>query len=851
MAGSLFIVGPGRSGTTALIQALALSAEAWCQSEPAPNLNADSRQKHEGYLPNPHVALARDVGPRLAMGLSRAGTYIEKQVSLVPFMRELHAMYGARFIVPYRDGRDVVASLMNWHHRRYPIIYRETPHDLALSPFAAEVDAQVAARGGDPFDYSLPRPTPGDPWREAWPRFSRFEMCCWYWNATYDRIAAEAAALPPGAVLMCDARRITPATIAALYAFCGLGDFDEGAVGALLATRVNALSGLDDGPPPFPAADAWPEAATMRYFDLCWATHRRLGLSPEAARPLPAGFGRFWRDKGLDEAWYAEIDAYRATSHAAFEGWARHALLRLGLGSATELGVGLSPRYREGLFRDLPFIGIDLLPAVAARLRDLARPGHRFLAADVTREAPVEAEADLVFCHASIDNVPDPDAFLAGAARLARRALFVSTYRGFFPELRAHRIAADPATGVAFNDLSPWALAERARALGFATVAVVPYPTGRADIPTETALVASRDAMPVEALLGDFPVGRVFRPYRVQADDRPAEAIAAQVNRACAYYSDPVHGLAADPALFRQVLRDLKALPGRRLLPLRDFAQARHADPDAIGLRVDVDDDLVAATVMAGIAAEEGVRLTFFLLPTAPYHGHWQEGVFHRHAAIGGIARAMQAQGHEIGLHVDPFLCALDHGVDGLAATVAELDWLRGQGLRIEGISGHNCASHYGAEGVEVFDRFRLAPRRWLERRGAFVPLGTLDAAALGIAYEGSFLEAPPGGSDPADPFATGVDAGGYVASAAWMRRYLGDNPYARHGVATSLWVTGRDEWAMGHRDPEGRFAWRFRQPWRTISGAFAACPGPTLVVLHPNYFGRRAGPDVAPVETG
>ena len=848
MAGSVFVVGPGRSGTTAIIEALGLSAEAWCLSEPTPNLNEESRWKHEGFLPNPHVSLARDVGPRLAMGLSRAGTYIEKQISLVPFMRELHAMYGARFIVPFRDGREVVASLMNWHHNRYPIIYRETPHDFALSAFAAGIEAQVAARGSDPFDYSLPRPTQGDPYRADWPYFSRFEMCCWYWNAIYDRILAEAAALPPEAVLFCDARRITADTVAKLYEFCGLGDFDGAAVAALLETRVNALAGFEAAPPPFPKPEAWSDWQGTRYFDLCWQTHRRLGLAAEAARPPPPAFGRFWEEKGPDAAWYDELVAYRPRSHAAFETWLASARGRLGLNSALEIGVGLSPHYREGAFRDVPFIGIDLIPEVVARLQPLARPHHRFLAADVTRSVPEGCGSDLVFSHASIDNVPDPDAFLEGAARLAKRAIFVSTYRGYFPELRAHRIATDLQTGVAFNDLSPWPLAAKLKELGFATVAVVPYATGREDIATETALIACREAIPRAALLGDFPVGRPFLPYVPVEDATPLATLAERVNRSCAYYSDAVHGLAADPALFRRVLRDLKAMPGRRLLPLRDFAACRH-EPGATGLRVDVDDDLVAAVTMAEIAAQEQVRLTFFLLPTAGYYGQWRDGVFHRHAALGEVARGIQAQGHEIGLHVDPFLYALDHGIDGAAATEAELRWLRAEGLRIDGVSGHNCASHYGAESVEVFAQYRLANRRWLERRGLFLPLGSLDATALGIAYEGSFFMPPPGGSDPADPFVTGADTGGYVSSAAWMRRYLGDNPYALHGTPTSVWVTGRDEWVLGHRDAGGRFAWRFRRSWREIADEFAGLQGPALLVLHPNYFGRRHAPDSPPAE--
>lgn len=805
MPGSFFIVGSGRSGTTALVSALGLSTEAVCLSEPVPHLNEESRWKFEGFLADPHVPLARDIGPRLAMGLARAGTYIEKQISLVPLMRELHELHGARFIVPYRDGREVVTSLMNWHHHRYPIIYRETAHDFPLSGFAAEIDRQVAARGGDSFDYSLPRPTPGDPYREDWPHFSRFEMCCWYWNAIHDRIFAEAARLPQDAVFFCDTRAITAETVAALYRFCGLGDFDAAAVQELLDTRVNALSGFEPAPPPFPRPDAWSDWHVARYFDLCWRSHRRLGLSEDGVRPLPAGVGQ----GSADAPWRQQAAHARTHARRLFAAWRAGAESRLGLRHVLEPGTDAS--------------GAIVVP-----------PGQ---------------EADLVLSLAAIDNAPDPDAFLQAAARAATRALFVTTWRGYAPALRQHRIATDLQLGATFNDLSPAALVARLRELGFATAVAVPYATGREDTATETALLACREAIPLERLLGDFPVERPFRPYAATPDPMPAEALALQVNRACAYYSDPVHGRAADPALFRQVLRDLKAMPGRRLLPLRDFAPAWRDDPSCIGLRVDIDDDLVAAVTMAEIAQQEAVRLTFFLLPTAPYYGRFATGAFHRHEAVAGFARRIQDLGHEIGLHADPFLYARDHGLDGNAATVAELDWLRAQGLRIGGISGHNCASYYGAESVEVFARFRLAPRKMLARDGLYLPLGTLDADALGIAYEGSFFEAPPGGSDPADPFVTGADDRGYVSSMGWMRRYLGENGYARYAPPTGIWVTGRDEWVMSHRGPDGRSLFRFRRSWAEIVAELPRRPGAALLVLHPNYFGRRAVPEDAPRE--
>ncbi len=139
---STFIVGCARSGTTSLLKVLGLSRQAHCLVEPMPNLNIESREMLEARLSDPYDALARHLAPRVGKGLSKRPHYIEKQVSLLPFMKHLDRLFHCKFIIPIRDGRDVVCSLINWHNQMFPCIYQECRERGDLSERAEAVLAR-------------------------------------------------------------------------------------------------------------------------------------------------------------------------------------------------------------------------------------------------------------------------------------------------------------------------------------------------------------------------------------------------------------------------------------------------------------------------------------------------------------------------------------------------------------------------------------------------------------------------------------------------------------------------------------------------------------------------------------
>jgi hypothetical protein len=282
-----FITGNARSGTTSLLRALELSPHAEVALEPMPNLNRESRDLFDGRLPDPAAVLARDVAPRVARALDRGKYYIEKHLSFVPFVPHLAELFRCKFLCPVRDGRDVVRSLMDWHARLMPIFYQECREPTELGPEAKKVLA--AQRGPDPFDYSLPRPDRHDPWFEAWPSFSRFEMCAWYWNHLNTRLLDALGRLPPDCYLIVDYTRPDVETIRRCYDFLELPGFSAARVRAVLDGRVNSLADRIGEGNRFPKWADWPAARQQRFWELAFPAMHRLGFAPDPVRPPPPG----------------------------------------------------------------------------------------------------------------------------------------------------------------------------------------------------------------------------------------------------------------------------------------------------------------------------------------------------------------------------------------------------------------------------------------------------------------------------------------------------------------------------------------------------------------------------------
>jgi len=854
MSKAIFIVGAGRSATTALSKALALSPEAVSLSEPSPHLNEKSRHKFQGYCSAAYSALSETIGPRLVKAYNKGMVYIEKQVSLVPFLIELYNLYNAKFIVPFRDPLTTVESLLKWHYTRYPIIYREANNEHPFSPGAAAIEARLNASGHDPFDYSLPRPRENDPYALQWATMTRFEMCCWYWNRVYTAIFEQYHQLPKECFYFVNtSQQITADDLRGVYKFCDLHHFDSKAVQDCLSGWINKSASIT----PYVQTAASPSNPTelspaefYRLRDLCQDACELLGLQIESPLRNQKQYGDFWKKKQLDVAWYKEIFDYRRHSHDKFTQWINHTARKLGACSFMEIGVGLHSFYREHVFCQDRFVGIDLINEVADHLNAINKHSHHtFLCDDIALNSKhVSETCDLVFTHASIDNSDNITGFLRGLVNRTNDLLFISNYRGYFPRMSAHRRAYNEDDGVSFNDISPVSTVQILQRLGMKSVYAVPYLTCRGDIKEETAIFASRKQYTYDELVGDFPTGRCFKPYISETSDIPIDEITHQVNSQCFYYSDEGHGCASPLDLFETFLTGIAERTAQLDFRLKNFKRKHEPVNNHVAVRVDIDDDFVTAVAMAQIASRMGVAITFYILPTAPYYGYWKNDLFVRYQCTATWANSIQELGHEIGLHVDPYFYYREKSVNGADATRNELQWLRSQGLNIVGVTGHNCASYNGVESVEIFSEYQRGERRAVRTYGMFAHTGELSASELGICYEGSFFQEPEGGSNPESSFVNPEHFHhGFISSPSWMRQYLADNEYAIYGASNNIWITGRNEWiSCGRAGSNVNFKHGCSLD-DTLLGLRAIRDVDTLFVVHPNYFGLRRSPNEGP----
>jgi hypothetical protein len=129
----------------------------------------------------------------------------------------------------------------------------------------------------------------------------------------------------------------------------------------------------------------------------------------------------------------------------------------------------------------------------------------------------------------------------------------------------------------------------------------------------------------------------------------------------------------------------------RRLLTLSEFAAGERDEAD-ICVRHDVDNDLPWALAFARWEAEQGIRATYFILPTAPY---WLS------AHLPSLA--IQALGHEVGVHNDA-LVACEGNVEGALNKLR--DW--GDEMRSWGIDVRGIADHGGSETINNTDLWRV-----------------------------------------------------------------------------------------------------------------------------------------------
>lgn len=162
---------------------------------------------------------------------------------------------------------------------------------------------------------------------------------------------------------------------------------------------------------------------------------------------------------------------------------------------------------------------------------------------------------------------------------------------------------------------------------------------------------------------------------------------------------------------------------------------------DILMIRHDVDHDYETALRMARWEEQRGLRATYCILHSAWYYGRLVDGRMQRSREVVELCRDLQSMGHEINLHNNFAVMALEHGLDAVAALKEELLFLRMHGIEVAGTSTHGdrLCRELAFRNYELFSESVYASRggpRVVEHRGNRVELGAVSMSEFGLEYE-------------------------------------------------------------------------------------------------------------------
>lgn len=488
-----FLIGCARSGTTSLCCILDSATNGVCLTEPSPNLNLETRDIMEGHYDRPFQLVTETVLSRAAVVLDQGLMYGEKNVTLGPFIPHLHQMSKCRFVFIHRDGRNVVRSLIDWHNRMFGTIYRECKEIGNLSERAKVLQGNLPIEE-DSSDYSRPRPGPEDIWYEHWENFSRLEMCAWYWSRVNNLYLDQLADLPKEDWIAINYTEPNSKDLLEIIDYLGLTGFSSETLEPMLSKRINSLKNRVGEDDTFPRWPEWSPLDRVRFENIAATTMKRLGHYPkDYVRYCPPNYGEWWKQNqgGLD--WYQWMYDGRKAAHDDFLDFV--AFLddhEAAVESLLDVGCGLAVGYADR-FSDRRYIGMDLSGKESEWcFKHRSNPNHSYITGDIIQDIPYN-KFDVVFSQGTIDNTYDMDAMLKSMVACSKGWIYLTAYRGWFPELPEHRYTWDESTTCFYNDISPAAVRTTLEELGCTEINISFLDMGKREknpIRYETRIVA-------------------------------------------------------------------------------------------------------------------------------------------------------------------------------------------------------------------------------------------------------------------------------------------------------------------------------------------------------------------------
>ncbi len=159
-------------------------------------------------------------------------------------------------------------------------------------------------------------------------------------------------------------------------------------------------------------------------------------------------YGKTWQDK--DKDWYSELFGATPLFHQNFIEFLKSkqdvkTVLEIGC------GAGVYPIQHKELFTNIMYTGIDISEPGIEHCKK--NSSFNFICDDFIK-MDLSEKYDLIFSQSVVDHVYDIDSFLGKIVKHCKKYAYVSSYRGYFPDLEKHKMRWNDDDGCYYNNLS-------------------------------------------------------------------------------------------------------------------------------------------------------------------------------------------------------------------------------------------------------------------------------------------------------------------------------------------------------------------------------------------------------------
>ena len=158
-------------------------------------------------------------------------------------------------------------------------------------------------------------------------------------------------------------------------------------------------------------------------------------------------YGKKWTK---DNDWYNKIHNSNYLVHQNFIEYIKE---KTDVKTVLEIGcgTGIYPIQMKNLFAEMKYTGVDISQISIDYCKE--NSPHKFICGDFIK-MDFREKFDLVYSHAVVDHVYDIDEFISKIIRSTKKYAYINSYRGYFPDLKKHKMRWDGHDACYYNDLS-------------------------------------------------------------------------------------------------------------------------------------------------------------------------------------------------------------------------------------------------------------------------------------------------------------------------------------------------------------------------------------------------------------